>query len=424
MSFPFYTALYSAGLAAAAPFYLVRGRGNGKYIWSVKARLGLEQKTIPAGTGRRAWVHALSLGEVLSAVPLIEGLEREGWEVFLSTTTRSGHEIAAAQLERLPRLCFPFDFPASVGKVLDRVAPDLFVLMETDIWPNFLDGIGKRNIPAVLAGARVSPRSLAGYRLIRGFWKRVLGLFDFIGCQTELDRDRMLALGADPASAKVSGNLKFDRRPPLTGPEHKAALLAEAGLPEGIWLVGGSTHPGEESLLLGAYAELAREFPGLRLLLAPRSQPRFEEVWDLISRKGLRRARRTGLPAPEDVQVFLLDTIGELDRFYELADLVFMGKSLPGADEGGGHNLIEPAARSKPLVFGPQMQNFVQAADLMLQAGAARQVADGRELLGVIKELLASPDQLEKMGEAAGRAARAHRGAVERTMALIREATA
>ncbi|MFH1136742.1 MAG: 3-deoxy-D-manno-octulosonic acid transferase [Pseudomonadota bacterium] len=422
MSFPLYTAFYSTALLATAPVHLARGLKSGKYFWSLKARLGLDPGPVPAKKTRRAWVHALSLGEVLAAVPLVESLEREGWEVLFSTTTKSGHEIAASRLGRLFRLCYPFDFPSSVSRLLDRADPDLFVLMETDIWPNFLAEAGKRNIPAVLAGARVSPRSLSGYRLARGFWGRVLRLFHFIGCQSELDRTRMLALGADPARTVVTGNLKFDRPAPPVDPEARAAFAAETGLPDGPWLVGGSTHPGEEDALLDAYLGLLPEFPDLKLLLAPRNRPRFEEVWELIGRRGLVRARRTDGRPPAGVQVFLLDTLGELDRFYEPADLVFMGKSLPGADEGGGHNLIEPAARGKPLVFGPRMQNFVPLATMMLDAGAGRQVADRFELARAIGEILASPGRRAAMGEAARAATASHRGAVERTMALIREA--
>ena len=190
MSFPFYTAVYSAAFLGAAPFYLARGRTSGKYLWSLRARLGLESSSISVKKGRRAWVHALSLGEVLSAIPLVEGLEKEGWEVLFSTTTKSGRDIAASRLERLFRLNFPFDFPFAVARLLDQTDPDLFVLMETDIWPNFLAEIRKRSIPAVLTGARVSPRSLAGYRLTLGFWGRVLRLFDLIGCQSELEIGR------------------------------------------------------------------------------------------------------------------------------------------------------------------------------------------------------------------------------------------
>jgi 3-deoxy-D-manno-octulosonic-acid transferase len=223
----------------------------------------------------------------------------------------------------------------------------VFVVVETDFWPNLLAGLAGRGVPAVLVNGRISPRSLKGYRRVAGFWSRVLHLFAFIGCQTDADRDRFLSLGAPPDRTVTVGNLKYDRRPPDGGPPVRAALLEETGLPDGRYLVGGSTHPGEEDVLLGVFRRLGTDRPDLRLILAPRNPERSEAVWRSIQKTGLAAARRSAGPVSGHPAVFLLDTLGELDRFFELADVVFMGKSLDLPGEGGGHNLLEPAAGSR-----------------------------------------------------------------------------
>ena len=314
---------------------------------------------------------------MITAGPLIRRLIEDGREVCLSTTTRSGYTYARESLDPAwPNVYLPLDWPSFVRRAVDKVRPDLFVLVETDIWPNFLAGLARRNIPAVLVGGRVSPRSLRGYRLIKGLWGRALNLFRFIGCQTPADRDRMLSLGASPEKTVVTGNLKYDRPLPETGPEIRARLIREAGLPEGTWLVAGSTHPGEDEIVLETYRALKGRHPDLCLLLAPRNRQRFEAAWRLIRETGRPAARRSasgsGLPA----EIFLLDTLGELDRFYELADVVFVGKSLNPSGEGGGHNVLEPAARAKPVLFGPRMHNFPEAARLLIEGGGGRQAAD------------------------------------------------
>ena len=329
--------------------------------------------------------------------------------------------MAAEKIDAsVPKLCFPLDWPLAVKRVLRQVEPDIFVLVETDIWPNFMAALHNYGCPAVLVNARVSPRSLSGYRLLKPLWSRVLQLFDAIGCQTDLDRARLLSLGAEPDKATVTGNLKFDRIPPETGPSVRAATLKKSGLPEGDWIVGGSTHQGEDELLLDIFVRIKDRYPSLRLLLAPRKRERFEAVWQLIQEQGLVAARRSNSQKPDgDIRIFLLDTQGELDSFYELADLVFMGKSMPGADEGGGHNLLEPAVRAKPIIFGPLMQNFPALAKMLIDGGGGRQIQDGDELAAAIAEMLDDPDSREQMGRMAREMSESHRGALDRTIHMI-----
>ncbi|MEW5723956.1 MAG: 3-deoxy-D-manno-octulosonic acid transferase [Thermodesulfobacteriota bacterium] len=419
MRFPLYSVLYGLAGLAAAPYYFYQGLRTGKYLWSLSARLGRVPPALPPKMGLRVWVHALSLGEVVSAAELVRRLARAGHEVCLSTTTLSGARLAAKRLAEIPRLCLPLDWPPAVRRTLKAVRPDLFVLVDSDIWPNVLAGLEDRRVPKALVNARVSPRSFAGYRLVRGFWRRVLGLFDFIGCQTPLDRERLLALGARPETTALTGNLKYDRPAPVTGPEVRRRLLAETGLPDGAWLAAGSTHPGEEEILLSLLKKLRGRFPGLRLLIAPRNSERFGAVWRTIERTGLPAGRRSDGGPYRDPAVFLLDTLGELDLFYELGDVVFVGKSLPVPGEGGGHNLLEPAARGKPVLFGPRMHNFPEVARLMLESGGGRRVEDAGGLEEAAAALLADESLRLGMGRRAQAAVEAHRGALDRTLGFL-----
>lgn len=424
MTFPLYTFFYSVAAAGAAPYYLVRGVRSGKYLWSLKDRLGLNPPPPIAGRGRRlVWVHALSLGETTAAKPLVNRLLESGYGVCFSTTTRSGFEAAGSSLPSdVAQVPFPLDLPPAIRRVQQAVAPDLFVLVETDIWPNFLDGLDGRGVPAVLVGARVSPRSLAGYKKIRGFWSKVLDRFAWIGCQTEGDMNRMNALGARPEKLTVTGSLKFDRPAPESGPDVRAALLAEAGLSDRTWIVAGSTHTGEEEILLDVFVRLRKQRPGLGLLIAPRDASRFTAVGRMVERYGIVSACRSAGRAGAGTEIFLLDTLGELERFYELADVVFVGKSLAVGGEGGGQNLLEPAARAKPVLFGPRMHNFPAVARAMLEAGGGRRVEDAEELEEALALLLDDPEARSRMGKRARSVLDLHRGAVDRTMELIQKA--
>jgi 3-deoxy-D-manno-octulosonic-acid transferase len=422
MMFPIYTMAYTGLAAVASPYYLLRGLRSGKYWWSLQERLGRGAAIEPVDDRPIVWVHALSLGEMTSSLGLVEAIDRAGYSPVISATTRSGYDLAVAKLPSIPRIIFPFDFPASVRRTIKRVNPDVMVVVETDIWPNMLAGLKKSRVPAVLVNARLSPRSYRGYRLVKGLWGRVLNLFEAIGCQTEADKERFRELGAPMDRLIVTGNLKYDHPRPETGPEIRVRLLSEAGLSEGLWLVAGSTHQGEEEILLNMTARLRNDFPDLKLLLAPRNKDRFDSVWRMAEKKGLPAIRRSKPDSSIDPAVFVLDTLGELGQFYELGDVVFVGKSLPVGGEGGGHNLLEPAMRGRPVLFGPRMHNFPEIADIMIRSGGGRQVADGRELEIAMRELLENPNQRNKMGQNAMAEVEKHRGARARNLDLIARA--
>lgn len=420
MKFPFYTFIYGLALILALPYYLIKGLRTGKYLKDLRERAGLQAFALGPKFGLRVWVHALSLGETHTALALVNRLVLAGYDVCMSATTRSG--IQAAQEKKPPGvkiIPFPLDLSFSIRRIAQMADPDLFVLVETDIWPNLLAHLYKKGIPAILVNAKVSARSFARFKLIQWWWKRVLGLFAVMGMQTEIDRQRMLSLGADPDRVRLTGNIKFDGPRPSTGPDVRQALLAEAGLPPGQWLVAGSTHEGEDEVLLDIAARLRPEFPDLRLLLVPRNRVRFEPVWHLIKESGLSAARRTGSPPDMNTRVFLLDTQGELARFYEVADLVFIGKSLAGPGEGGGHNPLEPAIREKPLIFGPRMHNFEDISALLLSAGGAVQATDKDDLFHLVRDLLSDSEKQRHVGHAARRVVESHQGALDSVMNMI-----
>lgn len=419
VTFPVYTTIYTSVVTMAAPIYLARGLVQNKYLWNRADRFGRRDLGFGSKNRPRLWVHALSLGEVVASSGLVDRLLEQDVEVCLSTATRAGFEVAQTRFPQLPRFSGPLDLPSAVKRTVDQVRPDLFLLMETDIWPNLLACLHNRNVPAVLVNARVSPRSLAGYRKIKGFWGRVLGLFSHICCQTEPDRDRLLALGAPSSRTTITGNLKFDQPAPMTSHPERPALLDETGLPDRRWLVAGSTHPGEEEILLDIFQELKTSHSDLGLLIAPRNKRRFETVWKLITAASPAAARRTGPRPGPDTRIYLLDTHGELDRFYELGDVVFVGKSMPLPGERGGHNLLEPARRGKPVLFGPQMHNFPEIARLLRESGGGMQVQDKAELQQTVRDLLDNEELRKETGRKARLATEKHRGALDRTLEVI-----
>jgi 3-deoxy-D-manno-octulosonic-acid transferase len=319
---------------------------------------------------------------------------------------------------------FPLDWPGPVRRVFDAVAPGLAVIVETEIWPNFLREARRRGVPVVFVNGRISERSYARSRrwqvVAGGFFRRVLGDARLFLMQSEADARRLLALGADSARVEVAGNLKYDVAPPTAG--RVVAWLGEQGRAnEGrAILVAGSVAEGEEHLVLSAFSKVRDKFPGALLVLAPRKPERFEAAAALAAARGLRLVRRTQLDLSrsleQGMQVLLLDTVGELAALYQAADVVFVGGSLVAA---GGHNVLEPAWFGKVPLFGPHMQNFRDIAAAFLEEVAAIQVASADDLARRWEELLANPAKREAMGRAAQMLLERNQGATERTLERI-----
>ena len=404
-----YTLALYAGLLLALPWYAIRFR---KYVPTLKDRLGFPR--IPK-LQRSVWIHAVSVGEVKAVQKLIEKLRplHTGQPFVVSTITPAGQELARSTPGLADHVIyFPLDLPGALGRTLDLVNPELVLIAETEIWPNFLRECRKRNIRVVMVNGRISDRSLPRYRFGRRWLKRVLNDYTMLGMQTEVDRERIESIGADGRKVTVFGNLKYDasRTDKALAPE-LSDLLAQ--LPS-LW-IAASTMPGEEEQILAAFAELRLHHSRLTLLIAPRHPNRFDAVEQVIRARGFSCARRSRMKSGADV--VLLDSIGELASVFQHASVVFMGGTLVAR---GGHNILEPAAFAKPIVFGPHMENFREIRGLFMEANAAIEIQDAGELVHAIDRLLSDSRSASELGERARRVVEQNTGATERVLAYLR----
>ncbi len=376
------------------------------------------------------WVHAVSLGEALAAIPLLRGLKHL-WPqgtLVVSTVTETGKEVVFGQLAGIALHCYaPLDFPWAVKKYLDRLNPFLFILMESELWPNLLRGLHLRQVPTCLVNGRISSKSFSRYRLVRGFMRQVLGYLDLALVQSELDEQRMVALGAKPEHVQVTGNMKFDQMPGQAG-EDSAVPISRQDLglqsDEILW-VAGSTHEREELEILEAYREVARAYPQLVLLMAPRHIERMVQVEEVIRgldlvclRRSLLSVQTMSTPSPHGTRVIILDTRGELARIYGLGVAGFVGGTLVPV---GGHNLLEPAQWGRPVLFGPYTDHCRDMAQLLINQGGGVQVQNRQGLVEEMQGLLANPDRAAEIGRRASAAVQKRRGVVPVNLQKIRE---
>ncbi len=365
------------------------------------------------------WIHAVSVGETVVALALLKAwLAVDPERKFvLSTTTTTGQELARKQAPPGVTVIFcPIDFKSWVRRTLDVVRPGLLVIFETEIWPNLIAEARRRSIPAAVVNARMSDHSARGYRRARCFFGPLLKMFSLIAAQSEADAERFRSVSPE-ARVTVTGNLKFDQPvpPELNAVDYREIFGADAG----VVLLGASTHPGEEALLIRVFDELRREFPTLRLVLVPRHAERGSEIAALLEASGLRYRRRSdGSGTPGTVDVLLADTTGEMLRLMKGADIVFMGKSLAGHDEG--HNLIEPALLDKPIVTGAVLRNFRFILRVLEEADAVCTVASDDALAAALRPLAADASRRRELGARAGAAIRRHAGATARTIKKLK----
>ncbi len=409
-----YSLLYGCVLVLAAPYFLYRSLREPGFWTSVKERV-TGAAVNPEGE-RSLWIHAVSVGEVIAAGILVPRL-REAFpatRIALSVTTPTGRKVAAEKLSSVDDLFYcPFDLSFIVRKMMTRVEPRALVVIETEIWPILLREARRAGASTVLVNGRISDRSFPGYLRVRPFLKVYLREVDRFLMQSETYARRIEELGAEPSKVRVSGSLKFDASP--DGAARPAGRVTPAGR---RILVAGSTLDPEEGILLSVYERLRRDAPNLFLVLAPRHVARFDAVSEIAASRGLRVARRSRGEEASGADVLLLDTLGELASVYAEADYAFVGGSLAS---WGGHNIIEPASWGKPVLFGPHMQNFADVAKVFLDAGAALQVKDEADLESALRELLASPQRCEDLSRKARAVVAANRGAVERTIAALKE---
>lgn len=410
-----------------SPYFLYQALRHDKYAGSLKQRLGSLPVSINLDADDSIWVHAVSVGEVLAARPLLEELRRRypRLRLFLSTTTRTGQQLARRTVSEADGVFyFPFDWTFSVRRTLDRIRPRLFVMVETEIWPNLLRECRRRGIKTILVNGRISYRSFPRYRLVRALFRRVLADIDRFCVQGEESARRLVALGADPARVTTTGNLKFDAlEPPLVAGRGRGRVLRFFRVsPNRPVLVAGSTLKGEEEAVIRAFNRVRATSAGAGALLviAARRPERFSDVERLCRHEGLATVRRTDLPidAEPHADAVVLDTIGELAELYQIATVVFVGGSLVPA---GGHNILEPASYGKAIVFGPHMENFQEIADAFVAHDAAIQVRNGYQLEEAIVSLMSDPVRRTRLGAAARALVDANRGARDRTLAAIED---
>ena len=420
-----YSLLTLVAFVLASPYFVYQAIRYKKYIGSLRQRLGFLPISFNFDGEHSIWIHAVSVGEALTARALAADLKARypRLRLFLSTTTIAGQQVARRSLSNVDAVFyFPFDWTFIVRRTLKLVRPRLFVMMETEIWPNLLRECRRSGVKTVVINGRISSRSYPRYRLIRPFFRRVLADVDRFCMQSEESARRLVDLGADPARVTVTGSLKFDslELPAATAhgkPRERVLRFFRIG-PQRTVVVAGSTVRGEEAAVLRAFARIKATMPSALAVLAPRQTERFGEVERIAREAGFVTMRRSELPidAEPRADVVVLDSIGELAQIYQLATAVFVGGSLVGH---GGHNILEPAVFGKPIVFGSHMQNFREIADAFLANDAAIQVASDRELEAALLALVTDPVRRARLGAAARALVEANRGAKTKTLAVI-----
>ncbi len=423
-----YRLLFPLIVLAMAPHYLWRMRRRGGYAKRFAQRFGAHQVPARSRKARRIWLQAVSVGEIHAVGPVVNALARDGVEIYLTTTTSTGYRLATERYSgrTLGIGYFPLDWWPFSSWAWRRIAPDVAVLMEGERWPEHVRQARIRGVPVININARLSDRTFArlstwGKRLPSLTRLLLGGVTRTLPCSAR-DEERFRQLGVDPRSLTTTGNLKLDVPLPPLDQAERARLRKGLGLPEGPILVGASTWPGEEEALLGVLRAVREAGIGCTLLIVPRHAERRFGIEKLLKASGLRFHFRSKGPAPGEVDVAVGDTTGELRKWVQLADLVFVGKSLPPHTEG--QTPVEAAAAGKPLLFGPGMSNFADIAKDLLARGAARRVQTPKELEAAAKELLGDPERCRALA-AAGAAWRAENGgAAARTVEVIRECLA
>jgi 3-deoxy-D-manno-octulosonic-acid transferase len=385
-----------------------------KYRGGITQKFGQLRKgvmKVVRGT-RPIWIHAVSVGEVMAAHPLIRELRKKypDRKLILSTVTVTGNFTARRRVPEADAVFyFPFDYPCIVRRVIHGINPQVVLIAETELWPNFLRELKRSGIPSAVINGRISPRSHKNYLKFGKLFSQVFDNVTLFCMQSDADAVRIKDIGADPERVIVTGNLKFDqkiqtsRSVPVTIKPGRKVITA------------GSTHRGEEAALLDVFTRLRIKFPDLVLIIAPRHPERFDEVEGLINKAGYECQRRTGLKGPVK-DVLLLDTIGELRSFYSLCDIAFVGGSLVKV---GGHNLLEPAAMKKPVVFSRYMFNFKEISEALMSAGGGVMVRDKGELYVQFDNLLSDKDLAERMGERAFSVIEMNSGSAKKTIDAI-----
>ena len=420
-----YNLLQVAALPWLGPPALLYLLSRSKYRGHLAGRLGRLPDLSPLkGRSPKIWVHALSVGEVNAASALVTAISQrwQGAGIICSATTATGLTTLKRKLGRIAHVITtaPFDLLPLVNKVIKEISPDCFILVETDIWPNLVWSMRQSGIPTMLVNGSLSSRSAEKLSHLGPVKDILYGGFDLLAMQSPYDREWLLRLGFPPDRVSAPGNLKYDLEVPQIDEPEKVLLRKATGLkPTAPLWVAGSTHPGEEKLILAAHKGLKQVFPGLQLLLAPRDPKRGPELESMAREMGFKAIRRNAVAKPGDVDIVVLDTLGELLKCYSLCDVAFVGGTLVNI---GGHNLLEPAAYGVPVLFGPYVESARTIAEDLLACGGGRRVSGKEELQGVLNKLLEDSCERTNMGNKAKDLLQKNQGAVSRYLDLVAKA--
>ncbi len=411
----FYNLLTWILLLPFSAYWVFRGVVNRAYWKNLGQRFGFGFPIVD----RCVWLHAVSVGEVQAAVPLIRNLMRRFPDraILVTTVTPTGAARVRALFGDDVKHCYiPFEIPTAVRTFYRSVNPEIALIMETEIWPNLYRGCGIRGIPLILVSARISPKSVPGYRRLLPLFRETLSHGIIIAAQSQADADRFLSLGANAERTRVTGNIKFDIELDEDIGERGASLRDELFGNRPVW-IAASTHNGEEKLVLNAHRKLLESHEDLLLLLVPRHPERFAQVRERIEKGGFTAVARTDdRPCDAATQVFLGDTMGELPLFYAASDIAFVAGSLVPI---GGHNLLEPAALSKPIISGPHVFNGQEIADMFVDQDACRIVGNWSELADAVELLLNDPEKAAVMGTNGFRVVEQNRGSMHKLLVLL-----
>jgi 3-deoxy-D-manno-octulosonic-acid transferase len=388
----------------------------------VSERLGLDVD-LASSEKKRIWIHALSVGEVISAVPLVKAVKNRypSLPIVFTVKTVQGMEVARRELgdEVEALLPMPLDFWWSYSRMFRRINPALFLYIEGDVWPGLLSYIYKKGIKVFLINGRVSPGTFRSYRRFSPAVRSLLNKFELCLMQSEIDRDRLVDIGLSPQKVKNTGNIKFDRPWRTMGKDERDQWLNKLNLRPGkiIW-VAGSTHEGEDRIVLETYKRLKGDFPDLLLIIAPRRIEAAEDVYKLSRDMGFNTELKSHLKPDKEVDynVLVLDTIGELDRIYGLAHVSFVGGSMVPV---GGHNLLEPASFGSPVLFGEHTHNFQLMSEALLESGGGLRVKDGEDLFLKTRAFLSDSELQKTMGLKAREFVMKNSGAIDRILEYI-----
>ncbi|MCX5700695.1 MAG: 3-deoxy-D-manno-octulosonic acid transferase [Candidatus Omnitrophica bacterium] len=397
------------------PVYILKGKFHTEFF----KRFGVLPKGLELD--RPIWVHAVSVGEAVVVRGLVDELRKvyPGKKFVISTVTPTGNKIAKDLVKDADLLTYlPLDFSFIVRSVMQRINPQLFIIAETEIWPNLISVLNKKGIPIVTVNGRISDSSFKGYRVIKFLIKNILAKVNLFCTQTDSDAKRLIALGVDPDKIKVTGNMKFDQINLVRTSDYRKRL----GLsPEEKLFVAGSTHSGEEGVVIGVYKKILDIFPNVKLLIAPRHPQRAKDI-ELLARSFGFFPVKTSELSTQCVSclqkpVFILDTVGELVNFYSASDIVFVGGSLI---KKGGHNILEPASLGKPVIFGPYMFNFRDIAQMFIDNNAAIQVHNQEELFLAVENLLKNTQKVLELNSQAREVIIRNQGATLRSVQAIK----